>query len=103
MIEVLKQWRSLIEAGPPRPIDLVIFTDGFTPDPREDDQRPDRIGAVLFDRRLNAPVQFTAMVPRALKAEWLERKTQIAPVEMLAPIVALHTFSDRARNADLIL
>ena len=111
LVESLRQWRSLVLNGPPRPIDLqvkkrsdiVIFTDGFTPDPREQDSRPDRIGAVMFDRRLTSPFQFTAIVPSDLKAGWLARKTQIVPVEMLAPIVALWTFRDRAVNADLIL
>ena len=109
LVESLSQWRSLVESGPPRPIDLqvkkqadaVIFTDGFTPDPRESDVRPDRVGAV--DRRLLAPRQFTAIVPAALKETWLVRQTQIVPVEMVAPIVALFTFKDRVRNSDLIL
>ena len=109
--ESLSRWRSLILDGPPRPIDLqvgkksdvIIFTDGFTPDPREQDVRPDRIGAVAFDRRLRNPVQFTSIVPLSLKREWLERKTQIVPVEMVAPIVALETFQDRVRNSDVIL
>ena len=102
LVESLSQWRSLVESGPPRPIDLqvkkqadaVIFTDGFTPDPRE---------AVIFDRRLLAPRQFTAIVPAALKETWLVRQTQIVPVEMVVPIVALFTFKDRVRNSDLIL
>ena len=41
--EALRQWLKLIDAGPPRSIDrqmsktadVIIFTDGFTPDPRE--------------------------------------------------------------------
>eukprot|EP00435_Cladocopium_sp_Y103_P044913 s60_g12.t1 len=84
--ESLRQWRKLIDCGPPRPIDVaherlsdaVIFTDGFTPDPRSSERLPDRIGAVLFDRRLNAPRQFTAVVPD-------------------------RTFADRVRGADIIL
>ena len=109
--ESLRWWLKLVQSGPPRTIELclfkkadaVIFTDGFSPDPREDDRRPDRIGGVLFDRRLNAPVQFTARVPVSLKKRWLIRKTQIIPVEMLAPIVALETFSDRLFRADLFI
>ena len=67
--ESLVQWKKLVEAGPPRSIDVaferkadvVIFTDGFTPDPRssESERLPDRIGSVLFDRRLSSPRQFT--------------------------------------------
>ena len=109
--ESLKQWLKLVDSGPPRTIDLclskktdvALFTDGFSPDPREDDRRPDRIGAVMFDRRVNAPVQFTARVPESLKSRWLTRKTQIIPVEMLAPIVSLETFSSRLFRADLFI
>lgn len=111
LVESLVQWRKLIEAGPPRPIDLacgrladaVIFTDGFTPDPRSSDRSPDRIGGVLFDRRLKQPRQFTAEVPAWIKEQWLERTTQIMPIEMIAPVVALSSFSDRVVGADIIL
>ena len=52
LIEALKQWKKLVNEGPPRPIemacskpaDLVIFTDGFTPDPRSSETLPDRVG-----------------------------------------------------------
>ena len=111
LIESLRQWRKLVHAGPPRPIDLaqerlsdvVIFTDGFTPDPRSSDVSPDRIGGVMFDRRVRAPRQFTSVVPQQVKARWLARATQIMPIEMLAPVVALVTFADRLFEADLIL
>ncbi len=107
----LRQWRKLIECGPPRPIelkkshfsDVVVFTDGFTPDPRDLQKLPDRVGGVLFDRRLNQPRQFTAVVSKEVQRKWLARKTQIVPVEMIATILALTTFSDRIRNADLIM
>lgn len=105
----LNQWIKLVQAGPPRTIDFVaqkradavLFTDGFSPDPRENDIRPDRVGAVLFDRRALKPVQFTAVVPTGVKQRWLERRTQIIPVEMLAPILALETFSQKLFRADL--
>ena len=58
---------------------------------------------MMFDRRMNAPVQFTARVPEILKSRWLTRKTQIIPVEMLAPIVSLETFSSRLFRADLFI
>ena len=49
----------MIQFGPSREIslraekasDIMIFTDGFTPDQRKDEAGPDRIGAVMFDRR----------------------------------------------------
>ena len=107
----LRHWKRLIAEGPPRPIELrhqkisdaVIFTDGFTPDPRSKEKSPSMVGAVIFDRRLCAPLQFSEVVPRSVEKEWLPRKTQIVPVEMLAPILALQTFRERLIGADLIL
>lgn len=79
----LEQWLKLILNGPPRTIDrqvkkrpdAVVFTDGFTPDPRtpSSERLPDRIGAVLFDRRLDHPRQFTAVVPKEVSQRWIPR------------------------------
>ena len=107
----LRHWKKLISEGPPRPIELmhqkisdaVIFTDGFTPDPRSKERSPSMVGAVLFDRRMSSPLQLSEVVPRSMEEKWLPRKTQIVPVEMLAPILALQTFYDRLRGADIIL
>ena len=81
----------------------MLFTDGFTPDPRSGRREPDRIGAVLFDRRCSRALQFTAIVPSEVKAKWLDRKTQIVPIEMVAPILSLFTFADRLFNADVLI
>ena len=70
----LQQWKFLIREGPPRAIpltapkkcDVVIFTDGFTPDPRKREVGPDRVGAVLFDRCLSKPLQFSEVIPERL-------------------------------------
>lgn len=104
----LLQWKHLVVDGPPRPIDLrskkpadvVVFTDGFTPDSRSKVVLPDRVGAVLLDRNSVQPLQFTAVVPKSVQKKWLTRKTQIVPVEMVAPILALETFKDRLFGAD---
>eukprot|EP00434_Breviolum_minutum_P034149 symbB.v1.2.030215.t1/scaffold3380.1/size79486/1 len=106
-----RHWKKLISEGPPRPIELmhqkisdaVIFTDGFTPDPRSKEKSPSMVGAVLFDRRMSSPLQLSEVVPRSMEERWLPRKTQVVPVEMLAPILALQTFYDRLRGADIIL
>ena len=58
---------------------------------------------MMIDRRLTCPVQFTAVVPQKVKAQWLDRKTQIVPVEMLAPIIALSTFGSRLVGCDVLL
>ena len=109
--EALIQWRKLIHHGPPRSIDFkvdkladaVLFTDGFTPDARSGGSELDRIGAVLFDRRCSRALQFTSVVPSEVKAKWLDRKTQIVPIEMVAPILSLFTFADRLFNADVLI
>ena len=57
----LRYWRRLVINGPPREIslrsekkaDVVIFTDGFTPDQRRDEVGPDRVGAVMFRSSLS--------------------------------------------------
>ena len=109
--KALNHWRRLVLHGPPRPIetvseklvDAVVFTDGFTPDPRSNQREPDRVGAVLFDRRIGRPRQFTAVIPERVKKRWLQRATQIVPVEMIAAVLALETFADRLRGADILL
>lgn len=107
----LLQWKKLVQDGPPRTIELyahkkadaVLFTDGFSPDPRDRVKLPDRVGAVIFDRRLRNALQFTEVVPEKVKKKWSARQTQIIPVEMLAPILALQTFSDRLCHADIFI
>ena len=70
--------------------DVVIFTDGSWPEPGQS-SKP-MIGAVVFDK-VNGKAWSTAMtVPEDLIREWLPRKTQIAMVEMLAPIVVNEVF-----------
>ena len=107
----LFQWLKLVQDGPPRPIeeqklkksDAVLFTDGFTPDARKNEKGLDRIGGVVFSRGQSKPYQFTAVVPERIEKFWLVRKTQIVPIEMLAPIVALSTFGPMIRGKDIIL
>ena len=57
----------------------------------------------MFDRRCRDPFQFTAPVPDLIKSRWLKRSAQIVPVEMLAAVLALETFKERLRGADIIL
>ena len=66
----VNQWIKLIEGGPPREIenleprqaDVVIFTDGYTPDHRFNETAPRSGGGVIFDRSKATPVQFTSEV-----------------------------------------
>ena len=54
----VSQWIKLTDNGPPREIDdllprqadVVIFTDGFTPDQRKAESGPSRVGGIMFDR-----------------------------------------------------
>ena len=92
LVPALNHWKLLIKCGPPRTMDfqsnkkadVVIFTDGFTPDPRPADQRPDRVGGVLFDRRLRPGFR---ELPRSSR--------------LIAPLLALATFEDRVYGADV--
>ena len=82
---------------------MVVFTDGFTPDQRKSESGPDRVGAVMFDRRSPSPKQFTEVIPEAVLDRWLVRKTQIVPIEMIAPILALETLRDHVKTKDVLL
>ena len=101
----LRHWRSLIEGGPPRPIefagsrkaDFVIFTDGSFPDAKSSLKDP-WIGGVLFSRG-SRPVQFGCRVDREMMDRWIPRKSQIAMVELFATVVALKTFQERLKGS----
>lgn len=56
-----------------------------------------------FDRRLRCPLQFTEVIPCSVSKKWPHRATQIIPIEMMGPILALCTFGDRLIDADVIV
>ena len=107
----VNQWITLISKGPPReigdltprPSDVVIFTDGYTPDQRFGETDPSRIGGVIFDRSRENPVQFTSEVFDHVIERWIPRKTQIVMVELIAPVLALTSFGDSLRNKHVLL
>ena len=111
LVAALRQWIKLIQAGPPREItqvrpassDVVLFTDGFTPDQRKKEVGASRIGAVMFARTAARPAQFTAVVTPELIALWLPRATQICMIELLAPIIALATFKEYVTGKYVLL
>ncbi|CAL1134481.1 unnamed protein product, partial [Cladocopium goreaui] len=43
------------------------------------------------------------VIRKEMQKNWAPRKTQTDPVEMIAPILALHTFRERLYGTDLIL
>jgi hypothetical protein len=57
----------------------------------------------MFGRELKLPSQFCEVVPPAVIAKWLPRETQICMVELVATVLALHTFRDYLRDKTLIL
>eukprot|EP00439_Symbiodinium_sp_Y106_P010339 s9583_g1.t1 len=57
----------------------------------------------MFDRRAVAPKQISEVIPTAVSDKWLRRETQIVPIEMIAPILAIQTFRDHLRNKDVLL
>jgi hypothetical protein len=107
----LAQWSKLVNNGPPREInplrsasaDVVIFTDGFTPDQRKNEKGASRIGATVFCRCAAVPAQFGAVVPQEVIDKWLPRATQICMVELVATVVALHTFEAYLRGKTVLL
>ena len=105
------QWINLIARGPPReigdtdprPSDVVIFTDGFTPDHRKEESGPSRVGGVLFDRSMKNPVQFTSEVFDHVIEKWIPRKTQIVMVELVAAVLALTSFGSKLKGKFVLL
>ena len=101
----------MVKEGPPRELkpvapakaDVVIFTDGFFPDPRRSEKGPARVGAVMFDRRRVHPVQFSEIVPKEVIDKWISRATQIFMVELVATILALETFRHYLQNTIVLL
>ena len=87
----------------PRPSDVVIFTDGFTPDHRKDESGPSRVGGVIFDRSKRNPVQFTSEVFDHIIEKWIPRKTQIVMVELVAAILALTGFGSQLKDKFVLL
>ena len=107
----LRQWLKLIESGPPRQLkqaapakaDIVIFTDGFFPDPRRSETGPARVGAVFFDRRRLLPAQFSEVVTEDVLDTWIPRATQIFMVELVAIVLVLETFRHYMQDATVLL
>ena len=57
----------------------------------------------MFDRRSEAPKQFSELIGDEISKKWMPRKTQIVPIEIITPILALKTFRDHLRNRDVLL
>ncbi len=64
---------------------------------------PSRIGATVFCRRSAVPAQFGVIVPQEVINRWLPRATQICMVELVATVVALHTFEAYLRDKTVLL
>ena len=111
LLLALDQWIKLINSGPPReinelrpaPAQVIVFTDGFTPDQRKKETGSSKVGAVMFAREMRLPAQFCEVVPPEVIAKWLPRSTQICMVELLATVLALQTFRDYLAGKTLIL
>ena len=87
----------------PSKADIVIFTDGFFPDPRRSETGPARVGAVFFDRRRLLPAQFSEVVTNDVLNTWIPRATQIFMVELVAIVLVLETFRHYMQDATVLL
>ena len=111
MILSLNQWVKLIDTGPPReincvkpdPSDVVLFTDGYTPDQRKKETGVSRVGAVLFARGFRLPAQFGEIVPVQVIQTWFPTATQICMIELVATVLAFHSFKDHLRGKAVLL
>ena len=106
----LLQWRLVLAERKPRPlappastdVEVVIFTDGFYPDPRFKETGVPGIGGVCCEKG-RQPLYFAERVAEAEMAVWSQRVTQIISVEMLAAVRALQAFTDRVGDKRVIL
>ena len=95
--KALEAWIRVLEDAKPREIyqfgdgitEAVIFTDGFFPDHRKKEEGPPRVGVVAFIKDLRKPLAITAKIDEEIMCHWIERKNQIAMVELFAPVLAL--------------
>ena len=109
----LSFWRWLLTTrGVPRSLvnktdgssDVVAFTDGYYPAPRETSADPlPRVGWLLIDKRSGQALTGMWSVPCELIAKWLPRKTQICMVEAFAAVLLVDQYRHLLRNRKLIL
>ena len=107
----LRSWTKILCTGRPRPIvgainrcaDVVIFTDGFFPNPRRGESGIARVGGVIFDRERSKPMWFTKPITDELMAGWIPRETQISMVEMFAPVLAVAAYGQQLAGRSLIV
>ena len=106
----LREWTRLTMNGTPRPInavsdqpaDIVIFTDGFFPNPMLGESGQARVGGVIFDRSRLKPMVFTLLITSDMMKCWLPRKTQISMIEMFAPVLAMEYLSSATQDKSII-
>jgi hypothetical protein len=107
-------WRYLLRSDAPARrlwgededrVDGLLFTDGYAPDHHRE-AHPDlthRAGWVFFDLR-SGEVCFGSYEPcEATMAHWCPRKHQVAMIEMVAPVVAMHALAARVQDTQLLV
>ena len=108
--EALTEWRSILEdvsarsldVDAPAFIDSVIHTDGSWPDHRKGETEGARIGAVVFSRDFKVPLACGCEIPAAVVNTWSDRASQIVVVELIATVVAIHTFEPVIRDKKIV-
>jgi hypothetical protein len=105
LVLALMQWVEILREGRPRSLappkecstEVVVFTDGYTPDPRFQEEGDSMVGVAIFQRG-SAPLFMSEVVHPDVMARWIPRKTQIALVELFAPVLALAACHDWVAN-----
>ena len=98
----LRQWVRILVSGRPReiasicpkPADVVIFTDGFFPNPILKEVGTPMVGGVIFVRTWSKPVVFSMPIEVGMMEHWIPRLTQVAMIEMFAPVLALEFLNE---------
>ena len=101
----LNQWIKLISNGPPReinpckpaPSDVVLFTDGYT-------QIRERKSLVtLGSAQCCLQGCSSSQLSSVKSSTWLPRSVQICMIELVATVLAFHTFGDYLRGRTVLL
>ncbi len=107
----LEKWKYLVDKGSPREIlmikrsrpDVVIFTDGFTPDQRRNQTGPNKIGMTVVINTAAVAAQAMAVVPADVVEKWIPWSSQICMVELLTPVLAFETFKHYLKDKLVLL
>ena len=84
--------------------DVVIFTDGYYPDPRvAGGDQTARVGWLILERDTGIASVGSWDITDEYVQKWIPRKTQIVLVETFAAVLAIEALGDKISNKTVLL